>query len=65
MAVVLDESVITESANYFVTVETGDGISRGQTVLDYRGVLGREANTRVVLQAKRERFIELLYQAIA
>lgn len=65
MAVALDETVITHSANYFVTVETGDGLSRGQTILDYRERLGRNPNTRVVLQADRQRFLQMLQQAVA
>lgn len=65
MAVALDETVITHSANYFVTVETGDGLSRGQTILDYRERLGRNPNTRVVLQADRQLFLQMLQQAVA
>lgn len=65
MAVALDEQVITASERYFVTVEIGDGLSRGQTILDYRNRLGRHANSRVVLAADRSRFLQMLHQAVA
>lgn len=64
MAIALDEQVITHSEHYFVTVETGDGPSRGQTILDYRNKLGRKANTRVVLAADRSRFLQMLHAAV-
>ena len=64
MAIALDEEIITASENYFVTVETGDGPSRGQTVLDHRGMLRRHANTRVVLEANRDKFVEQLKRAV-
>jgi purine nucleosidase len=64
MAVALDEEVITASERYFVTVETSAGVSRGQTILDYRNRLGRDANTRVVLAANHHRFLQMLQQAV-
>jgi purine nucleosidase len=64
MSIALDETIITASENYFVTVETGDGPSRGQTVLDHRGMTRRYPNTRVVLEANREQFVEQLKRAV-
>jgi purine nucleosidase len=64
MAVALDESVIGESVQRFVTVETGDGPSRGQTVIDHFGMLDRPATTRVVTAADPDRFRELLYRSM-
>lgn len=64
MSIALDEEIITASAQHFVTVETGDGHSRGQTLLDYLNMLGRHPNTRVILEANRERFLEQLYRAL-
>ncbi len=64
VAIAIDEEIITASENYFVTVETGDGHSRGQTMLDHVGRLGRHPNTRVVLSANREKFLAQLYRAV-
>ena len=64
MAIAIDENIITASDDFFVTVETGDGHSRGQTLLDHLKMLGRHANTRVVLEASREKFMAQLYRAV-
>jgi pyrimidine-specific ribonucleoside hydrolase len=64
MAVALDESVATRVVERYVRVETGGTWSRGQTVVDHLEVTGRPANTRVVLEASRERFLELLTAAL-
>ncbi len=65
MAVALDSRVALTTRQAFVTVETGDGLTRGQTVVDYHGRLGHPANTTVVLEASRSRFLELLHAAVA
>lgn len=64
MSIALDQEIIMASESYFVTVETGDGPSRGQTVLDHRGMMRRPANTRVVLEASREWFVRQLTSAL-
>src|SRR5438128_2296623 len=65
MAVALDPAVATEAGDFFVAVETGGEWTRGQTIVDRLGVTGRRPNARVVLAADRERFLELLYRAVA
>lgn len=64
MAVALDPTVATRTAHVPVIVETGDGLCRGQTVLDHRNVLRRPHTAEVVLTADRARFVELLTQAV-
>jgi purine nucleosidase len=64
MAVALDPATATMTKRLFVAVETGGDWCRGQTVVDHLGVTGREPNVDVVFEASRERFLELLHQAV-
>ena len=64
MAVALDPAVATETRRLFVAVETGGTWSRGQTVVDHLGVIGREPNVEVVTEASRGRFLEILHAAV-
>jgi purine nucleosidase len=64
MAVALDESVATKTQKVYVDIALNNDATRGQTMIDYPNVYGKEPNVEVVLVASREKFIELLYQAI-
>ena len=64
MAVALDESVATGVVDRHVRVEVAGELTRGQTVVDHLGVTGRPATTRVVLEASRERLVEMLTGAL-
>ncbi len=48
-----------------VDVETGDGLTRGRTVGDEEGVSGRPPNAEVGVELDRERFIDLVVDAVA
>lgn len=54
---------ITKDCN--VEVDVTWGPSRGQTVVDFYNVLGKPANVEVVYDLDRERFVNLLYNALA
>jgi len=67
MAIALDPAVSTRVESRFVAVETGGEWSRGQTVVDHheiRGMSEWEPNVEVVEEASRERFLEMLYEAV-
>ena len=64
MAVAIDPSIVTESKRHFVAVETGGIWCRGQTVVDLLGVTGRKPNVDVVVEASRDRFLEMLHEAV-
>lgn len=64
MAVALDPAVATLAKPLFVTVETQSDLCRGQTVVDHLGVTKKDPNAEVVLEASRERFLSLLYEAV-
>jgi purine nucleosidase len=62
-AIALDPSVATEVARLHVAVETAGELTRGETVVDYRGA-SEPPNADVVLAASRERFFALLRDAL-
>jgi purine nucleosidase len=67
MAVALDPGVATRTERRFVAVEMGGEWCRGQTVVHYQGIAGvgeYEPNVEVVEEASRERFLEMLYEAV-
>ena len=64
MAVALEPTVATATEHSFVAIETGGEWCRGQTVVDIRGMTGLPANTTIVLEASRERFVAMLHDAV-
>ena len=65
MAVAIDPAISTVAKRLFVAIEIGGVWCRGQTVVDHLGVTGRDPNVEVVVEASRERFLELLHDAVA
>jgi len=64
MAVALDPEVATMTKRLHVDIETKSELTRGATVVDHLGITGKEPNAEVVLEASRERFLHLLYDAV-
>ncbi|HKE48453.1 MAG TPA: nucleoside hydrolase [Rhodanobacteraceae bacterium] len=64
MAVALDPEIVTRAESRHVAVETGGGLSRGATVVDWENRLGRPANARIVLEVDRSRFEALAARAL-
>lgn len=62
MAVAIDPSVATVVRRLNVRVETQSDIAFGQTVVDHLDIEHLAPNVDVVLEASRERFIELLHR---
>tara|TARA_B100000902_G_scaffold210811_1_gene200475 strand:+ start:1039 stop:2025 length:987 start_codon:yes stop_codon:yes gene_type:complete len=60
MAIALDNSIIEESQDCHVIVDTRDGITRGQTIVDYFDVEGKNQNVRVVTKSSNKKFMNLL-----
>ncbi|AEB95287.1 nucleoside hydrolase [Metallosphaera cuprina] len=63
-AVALDERVAKRVEKFYVDVENCDCSTRGVTVIDYLGVLGREPNVNVVLDLNKKAFLEDLYSLL-
>ena len=67
MAVALDPEVASRTERRFVAVETGGEWCRGQTVVVHNEltIVGEyETNVEVVEETSRQRFLELLYEAV-
>ncbi len=64
MAVAIDPRVATVTRRLHVEIETKSELTRGATVVDHFGVTSNAPNVDVVLEASRERFLELLYAAV-
>jgi purine nucleosidase len=64
MAIALDPSVATSSRRCFVAIETTSTLCRGQSVVDHLQLMGREPNTEVVREASREKFVQMLSDAV-
>jgi purine nucleosidase len=64
MAVALDPAVATMTKSLFVAIETESELCRGQTVVDHLAVTKHEPNVEVVLEASREKFLRILYDAV-
>ena len=64
MAIAIDNSIIEESQQLHVVVDTRDGLTRGQTIVDYFDAENGEQNIRVVTKSSKEKFMELLMDSV-
>jgi purine nucleosidase len=64
MAIALDPTVATRAHRCFVAIETVSELCRGQSVVDHLHLLGREPNAEVVVEALREQFLRILFDAV-
>ena len=64
MAIAIDPSIATETGNYYIDIETNSDLTRGQTVVDYNGTLGKESNVELVIEASHDRFMEMLFESV-
>jgi purine nucleosidase len=64
MAVALDPAVASRTEPLFVAIEADSELCRGQTVVDHLAITEQEPNVEVVLEASRDRFLRILYDAV-
>ena len=65
MAIAIDPTIVTKEARYFVDVVAGDSPARGQSFVDTLDTLKRSPNCRVIYEADRDRFLEVLRGSLA
>jgi purine nucleosidase len=65
MAIALDPSICTRRGRYWVDIETSSELTRGMTVVDERGVLGRAPNIDVCRGIDVARWKATLFAALA
>jgi purine nucleosidase len=64
MAVALDPSIVLRSEKRAVAIELDGRLTRGATVVDWAGRLGRPAQANVVLEVDQRRFAQMVRQAL-
>lgn len=64
MAVAIEPSIVTKFAECYVQIECMGKFTRGQSIIDWRGSLGKAPNTKIVLELDGKRFDELMLQAV-
>ncbi|HET6806827.1 MAG TPA: nucleoside hydrolase [Frateuria sp.] len=64
MAVAIDPAVVVRSERRAVAIELDGRLTRGATVVDWAGRLGRSANANVVLELDQERFAAMVRRAL-
>ncbi|MCS6907531.1 MAG: nucleoside hydrolase, partial [Anaerolineales bacterium] len=65
MAVAIDESLVLRSAKKAVTVECFGSLTRGQSIVDWNDILGKEPNAEIVLEVDHRRYVEMLKQSLS
>jgi purine nucleosidase len=65
MAIALDPTVATRTHRCFVAIETVSPLCRGQSVVDHLHLMGREPNAEVIMEASREQFLRILFDAVS
>ena len=64
MAIALDNDIILESQQLHVIVDVRDGITRGQTIVDYFNAEQGNQNVRVVTKSDSKGFLDLLTKLV-
>jgi purine nucleosidase len=64
MAIAIDPGIATKTARYYIDIETVSELTRGQTVVDYNGTLGKVPNVELVIEASHEQFMGLLFDSV-
>lgn len=64
MAVALDPSIVVRSERRAVAIELDGRLTRGATVVDWAGRLGRPAQANIVLEIDQERFSAMVRRAL-
>lgn len=65
MTIALEPSVATKTNHCFVPLITASPLCRGQSVVDHLHILKQEPNAEVVAEASREKFLHMLFDAVA
>ena len=64
MSIVLNPKVATDVRRRHVEVDNNPGVSRGATLVDDRGMLGKESNVSVVYEASESLYRSMLYRLL-
>jgi len=60
MAIAIRPEISQSRKSFYVQVETGNGLCRGQTVVDWLGVYGQPPNVEIIMEANQANFLGFL-----
>lgn len=60
MAIAIRPGIAQSRRSFYVQVETGNGLCRGQAVIDRLGVYGQPSNLEMILEASKKDFLQFL-----
>ncbi len=63
-AVALTPDIVLNHEDRFITVETGQNLARGQTLVDYHHHSANSPNSRIIRQVDMQKFQTLLHKAV-
>ena len=63
MAVALEPTIVTQSERQTVHVELSNGLSRGQTIVDWLHERDEPANAEIIIDIDHERLVEMTFAA--
>jgi len=64
MAIAIQPGIALASDSFYVQVETGNGLCRGQTVIDRLGVYNQPSNAEIILEASKAGFMLMLEETL-
>jgi purine nucleosidase len=64
LAVALEPEIAQRVEKHYIEIELAGKLTRGQTVIDWDNLTGREPNVNVVMEVDLQRFFELLKQGL-
>jgi Inosine-uridine nucleoside N-ribohydrolase len=64
VAIAADERIMEKSTKYYVDVETKGELTRGYSLVDINGRLGKALNVRVCEKVDRDLFKEHVYDVL-
>lgn len=65
LAVALEPDIVLKSEHRYIEIELAGQMTRGQTVVDWYNLTGKPGNVEIVYEIDRDRFWELMKQAVA
>jgi len=63
-AIAIEPAIATRTERYYIDIETNSDLTRGQTVVDYNGTLGKVPNVELVIEASHEKFMAMLFDSL-
>ena len=60
----LKPQIVQEDTSVYATVELKEGLTRGQMVIDWRGMLNKAANVRLITKIDLDLFMKMMLNSV-